>query len=216
VAAQREKPTMPFASFSSIAEVARAYEITLRQEEFVVPLPLAVPGTLRSDLDFAQNHVAFRVSEYAVCENLIYPILREVWKSYRDQLMLWSHIPLTVDQDLSGTPDYLVARMSHLGMLVMEEPFMIVVEAKKDDFDRGWTQCLAAMLAARKLNKMPAQTLYGICTNGRGWEFARLEGETLIQDPRPFSLYPLEDLFAALNFVFAQCRQELLGRPRAA
>jgi hypothetical protein len=30
-------------------------------------------------------------SEAAICENLIYPVLKEVWKVYRRKFILWSH-----------------------------------------------------------------------------------------------------------------------------
>src|SRR5207249_6154452 len=135
----------------------------------------------------------------AVCENLIYPILREVWKSsYLDDLQIWSHLPLYYDEDLSGTPDYIVARQSPLGHVVMEEPYLLVVEAKKDDFERGWGQCLAALLAAQRINKTPRQTLYGIATNGRSWEFGNLQDQQFTQDLRAYGLADLDQLCAAV------------------
>ena len=110
----------------------------------------------------------------AACEALIYPLLRETWKSYRETLTLWSHQPLSYDEELSGAPDYMLPRRSPLGPLIPDQPYLLVVEAKKDDFTRGWGQCLAAMLAAQKVNNLKEQTEYGITTNGRVWECGRL------------------------------------------
>src|SRR2546426_616143 len=79
-----------------------------------------------------------------------------------------------------------------------------VVEAKKDDFTRGWGQCLAAMLAAQKLNDLPEQTICGITTNGQVWQFGQLHADVFTQDPRSFTLEDVDSLGAALHFVFAQ------------
>jgi hypothetical protein len=207
---------MPFANYTSIGEVARAYQITLRDEKCVTPLERPVTDTLRDELAFAENFAAYNISEPAVCEWLIHPFLKEVWKSYLDDLMLWSHIPLNYDADLCGTPDYLLARRSPLGRWVLDRPYVVVVEAKRDDPERGWSQCLAALLAAQKLNNLPELTLYGITTNGRTWEFGKLEGVTFTRDLLPFSLRNLEELCGVLHFVFEQCRSQLVNLPPSA
>jgi hypothetical protein len=86
----------------------------------------------------------------------------------------------------------------------------LVVEAKKDDFTRGWGQCLAAMLAAQKVNNLADQTAYGITTNGRVWECGQLAGDEFVQDPRSFSFEDVDTLFAALHFLMSQCREQVL------
>ena len=207
---------MPFANFDSIGAVARAYRIVVRDEKFVTPLDKPVSDALRGDLAFVHEHGPATNSEAARCENLISPILKEVWKSYVDDLTLWSHEPLEYDAELSGIPDYFVARRSPLGREIMEPPYLVIVEAKRDDFTRGWGQCLAALLAAQKLNNLPELTLHGVTTNGRVWEFGKLEGTTFTHEPLPFSLRNLEELCGALHFVFEQCRVQVLRLPRSA
>jgi hypothetical protein len=208
---------MPFTDYATIGDVARAYQIVLRDEKFVELRERPISDRLREQLAFAENHVAYEISEEAVCENLIYPILKDVWKSYLQDLILWSHEQIRYDADLSGAPDYLIGRLSHLGRWVMEPPYVIVVnQAKRDDFVRGWGQCLAALLAAQKLNNLPELTLYGITTNGITWQFGKLEGATYTQDTRIFSWSHLEELCAGLHFVFEQCQSQVLHLPRSA
>ena len=207
---------MPFASYASIGEVARAYQITLRDEKFVTPLERPVSAVLREELAFAENFAAYNISEPAVCEWLIHPFLKEVWKSYLDDLMLWSHVPLNYDANLCGTPDYLLARRSPLGRWVLELPYLLVVEAKRDDPEHGWSQCLAALRAAQKLNNLPELMLYGIATNGRSWEFGKLVGTTFTRDPRPFTWTEVEILCGVLHFVFEQCRAQVVSLPWSA
>jgi hypothetical protein len=207
---------MPFTDYATIGDVARTYQITLRDEKFVPLLERPISDILREELAFAENHAAYNLSEAAVRENLIYPILKDVWKSYLQDLMLWSHQPMRYEADLSGIPDYTVGRLSPLGRWVVGQPFILVVEAKRDDPERGWSQCLAALLAAQKLNNLPELTLYGIATNGRSWEFGKLKGTTFTREPLPFSLRNPEELCAALHFAFEQSQVQLLRLPRSA
>jgi hypothetical protein len=206
---------MPFASYATIADVARAHRIHLQRAAFVTPVPASLSDYFRSELEFTLSEVSFDGSEYSACETLIYPILREVWKPYREAVTLWSHQPLYYNEDLSGVPDYLVARRSPLGHLVLDAPYLLVVEAKKDDFPRGWGECLAAMLAAQKLSELSEQTFYGISTNGLVWQFGQLQGDTFTQDSRPFSLEDVENLTAAVHFVMLKCRDQAAAQPCA-
>lgn len=200
---------MPFANYQSVADVARPFQIHYRRENFVRPQRAPLSEHFRTELDFTLREVPFDGSEAAACETLIYPFLREVWRAYLDTLTLWSHQPIAYDADLSGVPDYLVARRSPLGALILDQPYLLVVEAKKDDFTRGWGQCLAAMLAAQKLNELPEQTVYGMTTNGQIWQFGQLGPAVFIQDPRSFTLEDVDSLNAALHFVFMACRDQV-------
>ena len=199
---------MPFPTYSSLGDSLKLLRVTLDSQPFVNPEAISVSPYLHQEMDFFQQWVGARLSESALCENLIYPILKEVWKHY-PEFKLWSHEPLKFDEDLSGIPDYFLARRSIYGTPVIEEPYLLVVEAKKDDFDWGWGQCLAAMMAANKLNRWPEQVMYGIATTGRMWQFGKLESGRLTIDPRFFGWLPLEEVCAAINFVFEQCRQQL-------
>jgi hypothetical protein len=207
---------MPFVNYQSAADVARAYHITFQREPFVGEVRIPLSDTFLSDLAFTLREIPFTHSEAAVSETLIFPMLRDVWRHYYDTLTLWSHQPIAYDTDLSGIPDYLVARRSPLGPFVLDQPYLLIMEAKRDDFERGWGQCLAAMVASQKLNNLPQQTIYGITTNGRAWEFGQLQNDQFTHDPRPFSLQNLDALAAALHFVFSTCRDQVMRLPAAA
>ena len=207
---------MLFTDYATIGDVAIAYQVVLRGEKFVALRERPISERLREDLDFAENYVGYSRSETALRENLIYPILKDVWKSYLQDLMLWSQEPLRYDANLSGVPDYIVCPLSPLGRWIVQPPYIVVIEAKRDDPEHGWSQCLAALLAAQKLNSVPELTLYGITTNGRFWDFGKLEGATFTREPLPFSLRNLEEVCAALHFVFEQCQSQLLRLPRSA
>jgi len=148
-------------------------------------------------------------SEYALCENIIYPILREIWKAYKNDFMLWSHHPLESNGELSGTPDYLIAKRSVLGKIVFEHPYFIVIEAKKDNFSEGWGQCAAELVAIQKLNNNSKQPLFGIVTNAERWEFAKLQHTIFTKNINGFQIENLDDLFSAINYIFLESQKQL-------
>jgi hypothetical protein len=148
-------------------------------------------------------------SEFAICENLIYPVLKEVWKCYRSKFILWSHQSLNYDEKLSGFPEYILAKKSSLGKVVFDKPYFILVEAKQDNFEAGWAQCLAEMIAAQRLNQEACITIYGIVSNGEFWQFGKLDDKLFTKNIAPYTIYELDKLFAAVNHIFQQCELQL-------
>ncbi len=201
---------MPFGGFKSLGDVALTYQIVLRPEQFVDPVPMTVDPAFRRRLEFDQLNAPVSVSEQAISEFLIAPVLQEMWRAYSDALMIWSHVQFGHALPLKGFPDYFFSKRSPLGRVV-DQPYVLFVEAKSADFDAAWAQCLAAMLAAQKLNQQPNQAIFGSVSSGETWYFGKLEGTTLVQDPRSFTLTHLDELFAALNYVFQQAKQLALA-----
>ena len=80
-----------------------------------------------------------------------------------------------------------------LGILFLEvalaQPFVIVVGAKRNDFEQGWAQCLAELVAAQKLNGESHRPVHGIVTDGKLWEFGKLIEGTFIENVESYR-YP--------------------------
>lgn len=198
---------MAFGSYKSIEEVAKKYQITVAVDTFIELLPITVTDYFQQELTYVLKHLDVKMSEAAISEFLIAPILKEIWKHYDEILLLWSHVALNVGEEFEGFPDYLFTKRTPLG-LVRDKPYLLVVEAKKDDFDGGWGQCLAAMLAAQTINGNEQITLQGMVSNGEVWQFGKLQGRDFVRDPRPFTISDLPVLFAALHAVFETAKQQ--------
>ncbi len=155
-------------------------------------------------------------SEWAVCENLIYPVLDEVIQNYAEYITIWSHVPLYHDGKLLGIPDYLIAKRSPLSIHVMDTPLAMIMEAKRNDFDLGWGQCLAAMHAAQTLNGDPQRVIYGGASDGFIWRFGKLQDQTFTRNVQDYTLSRLDELFAALNHVLQLCKEQVLSPAAAA
>lgn len=204
---------MSFQDFTSINMVAKKYDLILSREKLFdyTQIPaIQPPEALRRILEFELAHQPRSAIEYALCESLIYPLIRETWMHYPG-LQVWSHVSIQVDEDLTGIPDYLVAKKSPQGLEEVEMPLLVVFEAKREDFVAGWGQCLAGMVAAQKLNAnlVPAPTIYGIVTTGLVWEFGLLAGNQFKAHLFNLSLTQTELLLALLSHIFAQCEAQL-------
>jgi len=204
---------MAFTSYTSLHDVILKHRIRCVSGPVIT---LATEAPLFNE--YFLGELAFNLREFPLDhsegwngELLLFPILREVWKSYRPDVALFSHEALEYDADLCGIPDYFVCKRSEFGPFYPTPPYLLVVEAKLGDFAKAWGQCLAAMLAAQKLNGTPDQPVHGIATNGRSWEFGVLLGTEFTRDPNPISLQNLDTLNQALHAVFRACREMALS-----
>ena len=196
---------MPFSAYKTISSVLKEFQITYTESNFIVETEFHVSDYFREDLEFTMREGVVDNSEFAICENLIYPILKEVWKRYYSGFVLWSHQSLTYDQYLSGFPEYILAKRSSLGKVVFEQPYFLLVEAKQDNFENGWAQCLAEMIAAQRLNENSEQDVFGIVSNGDRWQLGKLKSNVFTRNQTFYTIQELDKLFAAINYVFQQC-----------
>lgn len=200
---------MSFSECKTIGAVLKAFQVHYAEADFVERLAFIISDYFRDDLHLMMREGVVDNSEFAICENLIYPVLKEVWKQYRQHFILWSHQALTFDNKLSGFPEYILASRSPLGKIVFDKPYLLLVEAKQDNFEAGWAQCLAEMIAAQRLNQEPPIIVFGIVTNGMTWQFGKLEADVFTRNITPYSIFKLEPLFEVVNYLFQQCTVQL-------
>lgn len=204
---------MSFNKYKSIADVLQEFPLTYTERNFVEHIQIEIDPYFQNRLDFILKEGVVFNSEYAICESIIYPILVEIWRKYADKLLLWSHHPLNYDENLSGIPDYMVAQRSARGKIVLDKPYLIIVEAKKDNFEEGWGQCLAELIAAQKLNvKLNGDQnsrLFGIVSNGKVWEFGLLYTTEFTKNVKYYVLEDLQSLMDGLNYIYANSFEQI-------
>jgi hypothetical protein len=69
--------------------------------------------------------------------------------------------------------------------LTISAPVITVVEAKNENINSGFGQCMAEMVAAQMYNRnkqKPVIAIYGCVTTGSIWRFLKLEGNTISLD----------------------------------
>ncbi|MEQ8969051.1 MAG: hypothetical protein RIE73_01495 [Coleofasciculus sp. C1-SOL-03] len=198
---------MAFTDFKSLAQVQQEYKIKYSEETFITYIDLKPSDDFRNEFEFNLENIDVFTSGASRCENVIYPILREVYKSFVDQYTLWSHKPITYDHKLTGTPDYLISTKSELGKTILGLPLVVVVEAKQNNFIEGWGQCLAELIAAQKMNQNETQPVYGIVTDGELWQLGRLVGDVFTKEKTRIAITDLDKLFGVIAFLLVALKQ---------
>ena len=122
-------------------------------------------------------------SETARRELLVAPILTEVVRLCHCQLRI--EYSLMVNRWLKGELDYLLRSKHHL----------TVIEAKREDLTRGFTQLAVELIALAQAEEQ--SLLYGAVTTGEIWRFGQLDAtaQTITQD---LTLYNIPDHLADL------------------
>ncbi|MEI6442045.1 MAG: hypothetical protein WCO29_02660 [Nostocales cyanobacterium ELA583] len=115
-------------------------------------------------------------SETARRETLVAPILLEIIAICNCQLKI--EYPLRVSDRLKGTLDYLLQSTHDL----------LVIEAKKDDLTKGFTQLAVELIALSEITDQ--DIFYGAVTTGNLWQFGKLDKieKTIYQDINLFKI----------------------------
>jgi len=202
---------MAFTSFKNIAEVQKAYQIRYeRKSDLIVPHPFQPSDRFTQTFEFLSNTIDIYSSEEMRKMAVIFPMLTDIYQHHDTAMVMWSeeYISVPDDDKLQGHPDFLISLRSQLGLTVLEKPFLIIAEAKEDNFTKGWGQCLAAMVAAQKLNRAIDVTAFGIVTNGQMWQFGHLKQDLFEQQESPISR---PDAFGYLKAIFSATEDEIRG-----
>ena len=124
-------------------------------------------------------------SETARREFLIAPVLMDL--VHYTHCKLVPEYPLIISEQLKGSLDY----------YLYKENSLLVIEAKKADLDRGFTQLAVELIALNEWTTSNSSTLPGVVSTGSIWQFGLLHREQreIIQDLKlyrvPEDLEPL-------------------------
>jgi len=203
---------MSFGSFRTIEQVIAKYPLRLEKKAFLPEIDLEPSPYFIENLNFTLRQESPGDDEVFYRENLIAPFLQLPWQRH-DKLKIWFQKKLTFDEVLFGEPDYFISyRADEVIQRLINSPLLAVIEAKKEDFAKGWAQCLAAMLACQKLNAAdnhPNITVYGIVSTGTMWQFAKLEGQTFTQHILTYSVSNPARVLGLLDYLFNECEKQV-------
>ena len=192
---------MPYGKFESVEQVAGIFSIKVKDGSAINCKSIEIPELLSNNIKRRLlDSLSFR-NEATVCNKVITPMLNIVEENNKP-LNVWIEEPFNVDKEkgLMGEPDYLIAPATDYGGMAL--PPLCIIEAKKQDWDEGWAQALAEMVAA---SIKGANICYSIVTTGKIWQFSKLESNIFIKDPNQISATrELQVVFDTLNWVFSE------------
>jgi hypothetical protein len=198
---------MAFKDFKSIQQVQKTFHIKYVEEDYIEYDDITPSQAFLDEFHFSRKHIDVFSSEASRCENVIYPVLREVYKSYVAHYALWSHRALSYDDTLTGIPDYLITSKSKLGKTMPGKPIVVVVEAKQNNFTEGWGQCLAELVASQKLNQNEQIPVHGVVTDGESWQFGKLIADVFTKNETILVVSDLRKIFGALSFIIKDTQE---------
>ncbi|MEP7337518.1 MAG: hypothetical protein ABI977_07215 [Acidobacteriota bacterium] len=204
---------MAFSDYKNISQVQKEFRIRYQEDNFIAAAETKPSPFFLKEFEFSLENIDVYTSEGARAEAVIFPILREVYKSYHDRYSLWIQKAITYNERLNGTPDYLIGTKSSLGKTVLEAPLVVIAEAKKNDFEQGWGQCLAVLIAAQKINGNAGIAVYGVVTDGKLWEFGELKEDVFTKNIESYTVDHLAYLFGALNYIFQSVSENIPKNP---
>jgi hypothetical protein len=195
---------MAFTDFKSIQQVQQTFNIRYLEENYIEYDEIEPSKTFLEEYDFSRQHIEVFSSEASRCENVIYPIIRDVYKHHVKIYSLWSHKSLHYDEVLTGIPDYIMTSKSKLGKTILGVPIIVIVEAKQNNFISGWGQCLAELVAAQRLNDSPKMPVYGVVTDGEMWHFGKLIEDLFLKNENVIAISELRKIFGAMNYIIRE------------
>lgn len=143
-------------------------------------------------------------TEKAKSELLIAPILLDVRRQLNNRISLFSGVEFDVDKErgLNGYCDFIIAQ-SPIQQFV-SAPVVAIAEAKNDNPQNGFGECVAEMVAAQIFNEREgtARTvIYGVSTTGVAWRFLKLEGKRLLIDRSDYYIAEIEKILGILIYI---------------
>lgn len=179
------------------------FKLSLIEESFLSKVvPVKPSEWLATSLDIGLNWAIDNNTEKARAEAIITPILIEIkTKLLKGNVSLFSGKDFSVDAalGLNGLCDYIISLSPN--QLLITAPVAVVFEAKREDINSGFGQCIAAMVAAQKFNQQYQQeieTIYGAVTTGDRWRFLKLENQIVTIDIAEVRIPPVNHLLGIL------------------
>ncbi|MEM7537799.1 MAG: hypothetical protein AAF639_36855 [Chloroflexota bacterium] len=119
-------------------------------------------------------------SEAAKREFYIAPLLLELLNYVHPEINI--EYPINAGKNLSGAIDYLLTLENNV----------VIIEAKKGDLEKGFTQLAVGLIALDKYLDTNQTHIYGAVTLGDVWRFGVLDREmqTLTKDMNAYALLP--------------------------
>lgn len=153
-------------------------------------------------LDIEEGLQMPKNTEKARSENLVSPVLKEIFRHNKQKLTLFPGYGLNVnsEQGLNGNCDCIIAGRGDI--VELTNPIICLVEAKNGVIEDGYGQCGAEMYAASLYNEdlgTPISEMYGIVTNGEEWQFMMLKEKTIYFDTQTFPLNRLPRILGILQ-----------------
>lgn len=185
-------------------------EADFKENLFAKTSTREVSEWLKTTLSLGVELALQQDTEKARSELIISPVFVELRTQADKKISIFSGIEFNVDKGLklTGECDFLVSGSPY--QMLLSSPVVVAVEAKRQDFEKGYVQCIAEMFAVRIFNERegkPTERVYGTVTTGDVWRFLMLENNQALIETVSFDIR--EDLERILGVLWAMTFDEV-------
>ncbi len=150
-------------------------------------------------------------TEKARSERIVSPIMTELARKNQFQFTIYSGEQLNVNKDLglNGECDFVLSWNPIKEFITA--PIFCIVEAEKNDLDKGIYQVSAQMIGAKYLNEQEGEQIskvYGCATTGTEWKFLILENQEITFDTKLYSWHKLPELLGVLHYIVTSTKSK--------
>ncbi|MCI5208739.1 MAG: hypothetical protein D3910_08085 [Candidatus Electrothrix sp. ATG2] len=169
---------MAYTDFKTLSQVEKDLEITIEQASklYVDIPPIELSSWFLETMELSYD-LAINMNTEAARQSLIVDnVLIELKKRVPISLFIKKTFNVDASRGLTGNPDGLVSLAGD--ELEIKSPVITLVEAKNNDINPGFPQCIAEMVAAALFNQnagISRETIYGVVTDGVSWRFISLQ-----------------------------------------
>ena len=193
---------MAYSDFT-LEQVIETFDLKEKRTDLFSQTPCLTPSSwLQQTLDLSLEFALASGSEKARSEFIVAPVLLAMEQMMGKSFAIHSGKKLDVDstKGLNGECDFILSkgRMSN----TIQAPIFSMVEAKKQDLDLGYGQCIAQMLGAKLYNQRKANEvdrIWGCVTTGESWQFLTLQDTTVMFDEIVYYISQLGKILGILN-----------------
>ncbi len=174
---------MSYSAYQNLKSLTKTLAITYRLADLFPNIQPVEPSTFLLHSLLIAKSLPSTFSEKSRSENLITPILFDVYEHVDKSITIFSGCALNINEELSGVCDYIIAGKNKL--LELDSPIVCIVEAKNRSIEEGLAQAGAEMVAAQMFNEQEQNNIniiYGLVTNGIEWKFLKLSENILTID----------------------------------
>ncbi len=183
---------MAYTDFKTLAQVEKELKVNIKQASklYVDIKPIELSSWFIETMDLSYD-LAININTEAARQSLIVDnVLIELKKKLPISLFIKKYFNVDASKGLTGNPDGLVC--NHLDELEIKAPVIVLVEAKNNDINLGFPQCIAEMIAAALFNNkanIVRNTIYGVVTDGISWRFIKLNDNTVTIDRHTYPFH---------------------------
>ncbi len=184
---------MAYTDFKTLAQVEKELGVNIKQDSklYMNIKPAELSSWFVETMDLSYD-LAININTEAARQSLIVDnVLIELKKTLPVSFFIKKYFNVDASKGLTGNPDGLVC--SYLDDLEIRAPVIVLVEAKNNDINPGFPQCIAETVAAALFNDKAGivrDTVYGVVTDGVSWRFVNLKDNIATIDRHT---YPFND-----------------------